>query len=99
MGERNLSLRKQSGMAAGEDKTEAIVLDLFISSLFISAGSVVDARFHAGKISLCRVEARAATDHVDGLEASTAIAVITMLLAWVLLYLSSHANGAGSLSL
>src|SRR5208282_2925742 len=64
-GERNLSLRRQSGMAAGEDQTEAIVLDLFISS-----GSVVDARFHVGnKISLCAVEARAPTDYVDGLEA------------------------------
>ena len=57
-------------MAAGEDQTEAIVLDLFISGLFISARSVVDARFHVGnKISLCPVEARAPADHVDGLEA------------------------------
>ena len=47
-------------MAAGEDQTEAIVLDLLISDPFISAGSVVDARFHVGnKISLCLVEARA----------------------------------------
>src|SRR6516162_7579406 len=38
-GERNLSLRRQSGMAAGEDQTEAIVLDLFIPNR-----SVVDAR-------------------------------------------------------
>src|SRR5215467_10239386 len=66
----DLSLRRQSGIAAGEDQTEAIVLDLFISGLFISAGSVVDARFYVGyKISLCHVEARAPTDHVDGLEA------------------------------
>ena len=57
-------------MAAGENQTEAIVLDLFISDLFIPAGSVVDARFHVGnKISLCSIEARAPAHSVYGLEA------------------------------
>ena len=56
-------------MAAGENQTEAIVLDLFIANLF-PAGSVVDARFHVGnKISLCSVEACPPAHSVDGLEA------------------------------
>ena len=56
-------------MAAGEDQTEAIVLDLFISGLSNSAESAVEALFHMGdKISLCPVEARAPADRVDGLE-------------------------------
>jgi hypothetical protein len=39
---------------AGEDQTEAIVLDLLISGLFTSARTVIDARFHMdNKISLC----------------------------------------------
>jgi hypothetical protein len=51
-------------MAAGDNQTEAIVLDLLGS-----AWSVVDARFHVGnKISLCSVEARASSHRVDGLE-------------------------------
>jgi len=55
---------------AGENQTGAIVLDLFISNLFIPAGSVVDARFHMGnKISLCSIEARASAHSVYGLEA------------------------------
>ncbi len=61
--ERNLSFRRQSGMAAGENQ-------LFISNLFIPAGSVVDARFHMGnKISLCSIEARASAHCVYGFEA------------------------------
>ena len=47
-----------------------ILSDLFISDLFISAGSVVDARFHVGdEISLRSVETRAPAHCVDGLEA------------------------------
>jgi hypothetical protein len=57
-------------MAAGENQTKAIVLDLLILDLFTSAGSVVDASFHVGgKISLCSIEARAPTHNIDGLEA------------------------------
>ena len=39
--ERNLSFRRQCGMAAGEDQTEAIILDLLVIE-----GSLVDARFY-----------------------------------------------------
>jgi len=47
-------------MAAGENQTEAIVLALFISNLFIPAEIDVDARFQMGKkISLYSIEARA----------------------------------------
>ncbi len=68
--ERNLSFRRQSGMAAGEDQTEAIVLNLFIPALFISNLSLPAARFHMGnKISLCSIEARAPAHSVYGLEA------------------------------
>ena len=68
--ERNLTFRRQSWMAAGEDQTEAIVLDLFLFNLFSAAGSVVDARFHMrDKISLCSVEARTSAHSVYGLEA------------------------------
>src|SRR5215471_11059956 len=57
-------------MAAGEDQTESIVLDLVILDLFNLVGSVVDARFHVGnKISLCSIEARAPAHSVYGLEA------------------------------
>ena len=59
-------------MTAGEDQTEAIVLDLLIPRLFIFifAGSVVGARFHMGnKISLCSIEARASAHSVYSLEA------------------------------
>jgi hypothetical protein len=52
-------------MAAGENKPEAIVLNLFILK-----GRIVDARFHMGnKISLCPIEARASAHNVYGLEA------------------------------
>ncbi len=67
-------------MAAGENQTEAIVLDLSIPALFISnlslpaesvpGRSVIAARFHmVNKISLCSIEARAPAHSVDGLEA------------------------------
>src|SRR5208283_728079 len=63
--ERNLSFRRQSGMATREDQTEAIILDLLLIE-----GNVVDARFHVGnKISLCSIEARAPAHNVYGLEA------------------------------
>jgi hypothetical protein len=56
-------------MAAGEDQTEAIVLDLFIPNLFIPSGSVVDARFHMGnKISLCPIKARPSAHAVNRFE-------------------------------
>jgi hypothetical protein len=52
-------------MAAGENQTEAIVLNLFV----IERSGVV-ARFHMGnKISLCSIEARAPAHSVYGLEA------------------------------
>ncbi len=55
-------------MAAGEDETQPIVLDLIIP--FIFAGSVVGARFHMGnQISLCSIEARAPAHSVYSLEA------------------------------
>jgi hypothetical protein len=38
-GERNLSFRRQSGMAAGEDQTEAIVLK---AALFIGLSAELD---------------------------------------------------------
>ena len=62
-------------MAAGEDQTKAIILDLFILDLFIldlfaSVWSIVDSRFHVGnEISLRSVETRAPAHGVDGLEA------------------------------
>jgi len=57
-------------MAAGENQTEAIVLALFISNLFIPAEIDVDARFHMGKkISLYSIEARAPAHSVYSLEA------------------------------
>ncbi len=57
-------------MAAGENQTEAIVVDLFISAQSVPGRSVIDARFHMGnKISLGSVEARASAYRVDGLEA------------------------------
>ena len=56
-------------MAAGENQTEAIVLNLISISTF-PFGDVVDARFHVGnKISLCSIEARAPAHRVYGLEA------------------------------
>jgi hypothetical protein len=52
-------------MAAGENKSEAIVLNLFILK-----GRIVDARFHMGnEISLCSIEAHAPAHSVYGLEA------------------------------
>jgi hypothetical protein len=64
-GERNLSFRRQSGMAAGEDQTEAIIFDLLVIG-----ENFVDARFHvARKISLCSVEVRAPAHPIYGLEA------------------------------
>jgi hypothetical protein len=64
-GERNLSFRRQSGMAAGEDQAESIILNLLLIE-----GRFVDARLDVGsKISLCSVEARAPAHPVDGLEA------------------------------
>ena len=52
-------------MAAGEDQTESIIVDLFIGE-----GSVVYARFNmSNKISLCSIEARAPAHSVYGLEA------------------------------
>ena len=63
-GERKLSFRRQSRMAAGEDQTEAIIFDLLVIE-----GGFVDARFHVQcEISLGRVEARAAAHPIDGLE-------------------------------
>jgi hypothetical protein len=57
-------------MAAGENQTEAIVVNLLILDLFVSARNVVEARFHMGnKIPLSSIEARAPAHSVDGLEA------------------------------
>ena len=65
----NLSFRRQSGMAAGEDQTEAIVFDLLVIFIY-TEGSFVDARFNVErKISLCSVEPRAPAHPIDGLEA------------------------------
>ena len=52
-GERNLSFRRQSGMAAGEDQTQTIIFDLVVIDhlaiyLFANEGSLVDARFRVG---------------------------------------------------
>src|SRR5260370_12645544 len=69
-GERNLSFRRQSGMAAGEDETEAIIFDLLVIHLLVTEGSFVDVRFGVErKISLCSVEARPPAHPIDGLEA------------------------------
>ena len=56
-------------MAAGEDQTEAIVLDLFIRDPFISTGSVVGARFQVGnKISLRSIDTRLPAHAVNRFE-------------------------------
>jgi hypothetical protein len=74
-GERHLFFRRQGGMAAGEDQTEAIILDLVIIDclaiyLFDTEGSFVDARLRVEhKISLCSVQVRAPAHPIDGLEA------------------------------
>jgi hypothetical protein len=47
--ERHLSFRRQSGMAAGKDETEAVVLDSLIL-----VRRLVDARFEAGLSVRCR---------------------------------------------
>jgi hypothetical protein len=70
--ERNLSLRWQSGMAAGEDETKAIVLDLLFLRRFLRRflSRFIDARFNVSRnISLCSVEARPSAHPVNGLEA------------------------------
>jgi hypothetical protein len=78
--ERNLSFRRQSGMAAGEDQTQAIIFDLLVSHLLETERSLVDTRrvdlsflelrFRVErKISLRSIEARAAAHSIDGLEA------------------------------
>ena len=55
-------------MAAGEDKTEAIVFNLVVVFILIE-GSFAEARFHVQcEISLGRVEARATAHPIDGLE-------------------------------
>ena len=57
MNERNLPSRMRSGMAAGEDQAEAIVLNLLLIE-----GCFVDARLGASnKISLCSVECALST--------------------------------------
>jgi hypothetical protein len=58
-GERNLSFRRQSGMAAREDQKEAIIFYLLVIE-----GSFVDARFHVERqISLGPSSARAGASH------------------------------------
>ncbi len=57
-------------MAAGENQTEAIVLNLPIPALLISNLSLPAERFHMGdQISLGSIEARAPAHSVYGLEA------------------------------
>ena len=74
---RYLSFRRQRGIAAGEDQTEAIIFDLlviviegsFVDTPFVDAHFQFDVIMVERKISLCSVEARAPADPVDGLEA------------------------------
>jgi len=55
-----MSFRRQSGVATGEDQTEAIIFDLLVIDLFVMQGSFIDARFCIErKIFLGSVEARA----------------------------------------
>jgi hypothetical protein len=65
-GERNLSFRRQSGMAAGEDQTEAIVLK---TVLFI--GPFRRTRLHfeiSHELVLRWIKSCAATQSVNGFE-------------------------------
>ena len=56
--ERKLSFRRQSGMAAGKDETEAIILDLvFVEGSFVDAPFVVVRFDGERKIFLGCVEA------------------------------------------
>ena len=69
-GQPHLCLGGERGVAAGEDETEAIVVNFFIANFLIPGGGVGDARFDMGdEITLCSIEARAPADDVDGLEA------------------------------
>src|ERR1700679_1017476 len=64
-GERNLTFRRQSRVAAGKDQAEAIIFDLLVTEgLFVNACLDV-----GSKISLCSVEVRAPAHPVDRLEA------------------------------
>src|SRR6202000_1787451 len=64
-GERNARLRRQSGMAAGKDETEAVVLNLVIL-----VRRLVHARLEVErKVFLCVVKARAAAHSIYRFEA------------------------------
>ena len=57
-------------MAPGEDKPEAVILDLLLCTLSLRAGGVVDAGFEMGnEISLRSLEAHASAHGVDRFEA------------------------------
>ncbi len=63
--ERYLSFRRQSGMAAGKDETEAVVLDFLIL-----VRRLVDARLEVEReVFLCAVEARPSAHSVYSFEA------------------------------
>jgi hypothetical protein len=59
-GERDLSLGRQRGMAAGEDQAESIILDFLVVIVVIEGRFVAVLRLDpGGKILLRSVEARA----------------------------------------
>jgi len=69
--ERYLSFRRQSGMAAGKDETEAVVLDFLILVRRLVDARLTDARLEVEReVFPCAVEARPPAHSVYSFEAS-----------------------------